>query len=222
MSAILTGKFVNVVGTANLTDGTGKILYVNPTSVVTAPEAAPAAVGAGNQPKLSDDFQLSIQDAAGKELKRISAAVLLPSETEDAGQPKSGLINENIPYIDGMHRIVLLYKGQKVSTHTGGDQTASGATLKMGASAPGSPEKRTMSLEGATAAAESGITYTVQVKPEGQESWHTIAVGRKTPDFVIDRNQFADSKTAKVRVIRTNGFEDQVVAEKNVDFGFGE
>ena len=63
----------------------------------------------------------------------------------------------------------------------------------------------------------SGVTYSVQVKPDNKETWDTIAVGRPTPQVDVDRNQFAGAKSATVRVLRTTGFDEDVIAEDKID-----
>jgi hypothetical protein len=220
MSAVQTGKFVHVVASVDLAGGAGKLLYVNPSTVSAKPEAEPSgAPGPESQP--AGDFELLIEDAEGRALKSIRPTILLPSDTE--GAPTTGLIDEDIPYIEGMKRLVLLHGGSRVSVHEAGAPAplaAAGSALDMGVAPPGQSEKRMMTLENARP--EQGISYTVQVRPEGTASWQTIAVGRNTPDFRIDRNQFAGADRASVRVLRTTGFEDQIVAEQEIDLSFDE
>jgi hypothetical protein len=45
----------------------------------------------------------------------------------------------------------------------------------------------------------------------------TIAVSRPTPDVDVDRNQFAGAKRATIRVLRTTGFNEDVIAEDTID-----
>jgi len=63
----------------------------------------------------------------------------------------------------------------------------------------------------------AGVTYSVQVKPDNKETWDTIAVSRPTPDVDVDRNQFAGAKRATIRVLRTTGFNEDVIAEDTID-----
>jgi len=63
----------------------------------------------------------------------------------------------------------------------------------------------------------AGVTYSVQVKPDNKTTWDTIAVSRSTPEVEIDRNQFAGAQRAEVRVLRTTGFDEEVIAEDSVD-----
>ena len=60
------------------------------------------------------------------------------------------------------------------------------------------------------------------MRPAGEQTWQTIAVGRRTPEVVIDRNQFPGAESAKVRVLRSTGFEDSIVAEDEIDLRFDE
>jgi hypothetical protein len=91
--------------------------------------------------------------------------------------------------------------------------------MAMGAAPPGSPGKRPMSLN-TPVQPEPGVSYTIQVQPAGEQAWQTIAVGRKTPEVVIDRNQFPGAERARVRVLRSTGFEDSVIAEDDMDLRF--
>lgn len=42
-------------------------------------------------------------------------------------------------------------------------------------------------------------------------------MSRLTPEVDIDRNQFAGAKRAEVRVLRTTGFDEEIIAEDTVD-----
>jgi hypothetical protein len=203
--------------------GKGRFLYVNPTGAMTSADQGPAPPG--DEPSAGKGFELVVEDGSGRELQRLRPAILLPS---DAEHPRAGLIDQSIPFIEGMKRLVLIYEGAPVDTfEAGAPQSArvlggaANAGLLMGAAPPGSPEKRNMSLD-STVAPEPGVSYTVQVRPGGEMAWHTIAVGRKTPDVALDRNQFPGAERATVRVLRSTGFENSVVAEDEVSLGFDE
>jgi hypothetical protein len=225
MPKLESGKFVHVVGSIDLAVGTGKILYVNPSTVSTKPTVEESAPAAGAGPAPSAEFELVVEDANGAELKRIRPAILLPTDSETT--PTTALIDENIPFIDGMKRLVLVHHGAQVDAYEAGEPIPAGAgpvsdmNLGMGAAPPGHPEKRDITFDG-IGGPEPGVSYTVQVKPAGHSAWQTIAVGRSMPAFQLDRNQFPGADRASVRVLRTTGFEDQVIAEDEVDLGFDE
>jgi len=217
-----TGKFVNLVASIDSEKGEGRILYVNPSTVATRADAASAALGAAPSP--FDAFEISIRDSNGQELRRFRPAIQM-SACEDGGPPKTALVNDDIPVLAGMKRIVLLHKGAEVSHFEAGEPRAglelTGGMSPLSIEAPlaAKPNRRAMRA-GEAAAPEAGVTYTVQVKPEGARAWQTIAVGRKTPLAEIDRNQFPGSKAATVRVLRSTGFEDEVISEQEIDLNY--
>lgn len=217
MPKLETGKFVNIVGSVDLEKGTGEIVYVNPSAVSIGPDEAEAAT-LGAEP--SPGFEIAIQDSQGKELSRIRPNINI-STCKKGETPKTGFINEDIAVILGMKRLVLLYNRKPVNVFEAG--TASSATtaprsLTMGAAPPDNQHRRTLSSAGATPA-EKGISYTIQVLPEGASAWQTIAVGRKTPAVEFDRNQFPGARTAQVRILRSTGFEDEVFAQEEINLG---
>jgi hypothetical protein len=217
-------KLIHVVGTVDVQTGTGEFLYVNPTNAAAA-ASEPAAAGAapsGGGPPPGTGFELVVQARDGRELQRLRPAILLPSD-QDA--PKAGLIEQSIAHVEGMARLLLLHDGNVVNTFEAGSQQAPATesalpeALGLGAGQPGRPEKRWMSLP---VEPEPGISYTIQVRPDGEKAWQTIAVGQKSPKVVLDRNQFPGTERATVRVLRSTGFDDRVVAEDQIDLRFQE
>jgi hypothetical protein len=132
-----------------------------------------------------------------------------------------------------MKVVRLWINGQEVSKYEAGAPPAAGApaaAVGAGGMAPGGadaslaleaagadrPHRRQLRM-GAGSQPRRGVTYTVQVKPEGSDAWHTISVGRDTPETEIDRNQFPGSRKVDVRVLQTTGFDERVMAEKKFD-----
>jgi hypothetical protein len=217
------GNFVNFVASIDREAGKGKILYVNPSSVATrADVAGDAAKGVG--PSQFDEFEIAILDFKGKELRRFRPTIQT-SACEHDGPPTTAVIIEDIPMLDGMKRIDLLYKGTVVSHFEAGGSSASLiaaagiAPMLIGAPLSNKPNRRQINA-GALIAPEAGVSYTVQVKPENTQAWQTIAVGRNTPEAEIDRNQFPGVITAKVRVLRSTGFADEVFSEHDVKLNY--
>jgi hypothetical protein len=209
-------KLIHVVGSVDIQTGTGEFLYVNPTTAAAAASelAAAGAAPPGDAPAPGTGFELVAQAADGRELWRLRPAILLPS---DQDTPKAGLIDQSVAHVEGMARLVLLHDGKIVDTFEAGSPQAPRAAesaLEMGAGPPGRPDKRSMSLP---IEPERGISYTIQVRPEGEKTWQTIAVGQKSPKVVLDHNQFPAAERASIRVLRSTGFEDSVVAEDEVD-----
>lgn len=218
-------KLIHVVGSVDIGTGMGEFLYVNPTTTAAA-ASQPAAAGAAppaDQPPVGTGFELVVQAADGRELQRLRPAILLPSDDHAS---KVGLIDQSISHIEGMARLALLHDGQVVDTFEAGSApgpsaAASAGTkgLEMGAGPPGHPEKRSMSVA-ASVQYEPGVSYTIQVRPAGEKTWQTIAVGQKSPKVVLDRNQFPGAERATVRVLRSTGFDDSVIAEDEMDLRF--
>lgn len=211
-------KLIHVVGSVDIGTGTGEFLYVNPTTTAASRSAAAGAAPPANQPPQGTGFELVVEAADGKELSRMRPAILLPSDDHAS---KTGLIDQNISYAEGMVRLVLLHDGKVVNTFEAGSPEPTVAArpqgLEMGAGPPGHPEKRSMSM---AAPDEPGVSYTIQVRPDGEKIWQTIAVGQKSPKVVLDRNQFPAAERATVRVLRSTGFEDNIIAEDEMDLRF--
>jgi hypothetical protein len=207
MSAITTGDFVHVVATVNTRTEDGTILYVNPSSTTIEGEAA-----------ADPNVELLVTGRDGETLRR-EAVVVRRSSPEDGDSSDLGLIQADIPRQDGMKSVALLVNGKEVSRYeAGAPAPRPPATLGLVGTAGASPNRRRLTLaEAADLAPAEGVTYTVQVKPDTGGPWNTISVGRPTPHVEIDRNQFAGARMAEVRVLRTTGFDEDVVAEDSVD-----
>lgn len=212
------GNFVNVIASIDRVKETGRILYVNPTSMTTMPDVA----AAGGVPVATpfDAFELSVRDASGHELLRMQPTVQI-SKCEGE-LPETALVNQEVPLTAGMKTIVLLHNSAEVDRFEAGPTTAAAgmaagmAPLHVGPPHPSKPHKLPLNVGGA-APPPPGVSYTVQVRPQGSSAWQTIAVGRPQPSIDLDLNQFPGVSTATVRVLRTNGFEDEVAAEQDVD-----
>lgn len=208
MVSIEAGEFVHVVATIDERARTGRILYVNPaSSTIVGDSAADPTV------------ELLIEGAEHAELFK-EPAIVRHSSCEGEGIGTTGLVQADLPRIEGMRSIVLLVDGKAVSRFDAGASAAPVQDALMGLemSAGPSPNRQTLTLTQAQdLQPTAGVTYSVQVKPDTGELWSTIAVGRPTPKVEIDRNQFAGARKAEVRVLRTNGFDESVIAHDMVD-----
>lgn len=203
---IKDGKFVSVVAHADLNGGKGEILYVNPVS---------RSLEADAQAERSDDFELVVYDAADQVLARVRPVVRVPASTS-AGGAIHALIQEDIPYAPGMASVALSYRGKEVSRFRAG---APGAPARGLGLAPPSAAGNRLAASNA-APAEPGVSYTVMVKRDDEPHWQSIAVGRSRPEFELDRNQFPGAHKVKVKVLRTTGFEQDVISEEDVDLSY--
>jgi hypothetical protein len=205
---MVEGKFVTVVARAELNDGQGEILYVNPASRSLEPDP---------QATRSDDFELVIYDAKNQVLERVRPVIRVPASVPAAG-PVHALIQEDIPLVPGMAAVALSYRGNEVSRYRAGSGGAQTSGLGLGPPAGGAGNR--LAASGGGVAAEPGVSYTVMVKRDDEPHWQSIAVGKSRPDFELDRNQFPGAQKVKVKVLRTTGFEQDVVSEEEVDLRF--
>ena len=220
-SKLERGEFVHVVATVDLAKNAGEICYVNPATTRTATETPG-----------DTRVELSVEDATGTQKKTWNPVVRFPS-TEGGKEPTVGLIQEEIVREPWMKVLRLLVNGHEVSKYEAGAPSAAiagGASLEAAGIAPGAagasialevagaerPHRRQLRM-GASPQPRAGVTYTVQVKPEGTDAWQTISVGRDTPETEIDRNQFPGSRKVDVRVLQTTGFDERVMAEEKFD-----
>jgi len=122
--------------------------------------------------------------------------------------------------LPGMKSVLLMVNDKVVSRYDAGTPppVSQAAGLTLADAAPDAPHRRQLTLrQTAGLQPTAGVTYAVQVKPDTGGHWNTIAVGRPTPNVEIDRNQFAGAKKAEVRVLRTNGFDEEVIVHETVD-----
>jgi hypothetical protein len=67
--------------------------------------------------------------------------------------------------------------------------------------------------------AEPNVSYVLQVRPEGDARWHTMAVGLDRPNTAdVDINQFAGASALDVRVLRSSGLDTVEVFHERREF----
>lgn len=202
-ASIVRDRFVNVVARVDTASGEGKLLYVNPsrTSVVSNVQGA-------------SGFELLVEDVDGEELLRVPAQVRVSSCSTDGDT--GALIQQDIPFVEGARRIRLLRDGEELDRYeTAQPSAAAGATLL----ATAGPQPHKTLVEAEQIEPEDGVTYTIEARPEGAAAWQAIAVGRARPVFELDRNQFPGAAAIDVRVVRSTGFEEQVIAQQRFQDG---
>jgi hypothetical protein len=203
------GSFVHVVATINKTSGKGEIKYVNPSTSTIASDAP-----------TDKDVVLAAYDSNEREIYREPVVVRRSSNEPD--RPNDvGLIQADLPRAPDIKSVRLLLKGREISRYDGGPKPpgpAAGETLGLELGGDTTAHRRPLKIdELAKLKAVPGVTYSVQVKPDNKNTWDTIAVSRPTPHVEVDRNQFAGAKRATIRVLRTTGFDENVIAEDTID-----
>jgi hypothetical protein len=209
----VTGRFVHVVSSVDLDKRTGKILYVNPAS--SAQES-----GVEGDPSV----ELRFLGRDGNPLVSISPILHLAS-CEGRGTFRMALIQEDVKFETGMSSIELRIDGKTVDAYKT-SQSAPGAILTpdklkatrmQGVSPFAAPKMKVETTVGGDVEYE-GVSYTVQAQPAPGTPWTTLAVGSKTPKFTVDANQFPGSRSVLVRVLKTDGFTEDVIAQDTVKF----
>lgn len=209
----LSGRFVHVVARVDLAKRTGRILYVNPATTG-------VKLAAGSDPTV----RLRFASADGAEIAW-SNPVLHLASCEARAASRSALIQEDVELVSGMTSIELQVDGNTVDSYTAGKLAADAppkkrnlTAKKLQGASPFAGPKMQLETAGLESPAVDGVSYTVQAKPTPAAPWTTLAVGGSTPSVTVDANQFPGSKSVIVRVLRTNGFFEDVVAEDVVKF----
>ncbi len=205
MSDRETTRLAHVVATVDPTDGSGTILYVNPSSV-----------RSGGTEAAATDIALVLRDAAGAEIARVHPEIRFDACAEhEAHVP--GLIQQDVELTDDVAAIELVRDGRVLDTFRP-DELAPvpdvAAGLALGPPPAGGEHRRDFGA--AHVRPQQGVTYLIQARPDNHPEWHTLSIGRRTPEFQIDRNQFPGATSVAVRVIQSTGFSRRTVDERTI------
>ncbi|NOQ65579.1 MAG: hypothetical protein GQ582_13795 [Methyloprofundus sp.] len=205
---IESGSYINVVAIVNKKENTGEILYVNPASLATRIESTSE----------DPDISITVEDGAQNLLFQQQALVRY-SACNESGSYEEGLIQLDIPYMDGMEVIKLVFDGKVLASYQRQSPDISSSHVGRLGFSPALVSVTKRSLTGLENIIEQkGVTYTIQVKTAEFKHWHVIAVGLNLPKVKIDRNQFPNETTVDIKVIKTTGFDDEVIAESHLSF----
>lgn len=190
-----SGAFVNVVATINLTQKTGKILYVNPVSR--------ALVSA---PAVDTDVEIRVLSADGQSLQAVPVPVKL-NTCSDSLPDKIGIVDAIVPSHPDARQLQLLIYGQVVDTFSAGTAAPEVSNLRREETTDSAVS---FAWDAPGDADTTNITYNIQSSIDDGQTWQTIAVGRTSPEVEIDRSQFPPGSRVTVRVIATDGFTSNV------------
>lgn len=204
-------RLAHVVATIDTEDADGKILYVNPSNINSSNADQAARLAAGG------NVELVLRDADGGELGRVYPEVRYDAcSGQDDVRP--GLIQHDIDVPENLAIVELVRDGEVLDTfrpeapEVEPDMTAG---LTLAAPLTGLDSNRSR-FGAADVGHREGVTYLIQVKPDNALSWSTLSIGRKTPEFEIDKNQFPGARYLTVRVIRNAGFTRKVMDEREI------
>lgn len=203
-------RFVHVVAIIG-GEEEGKILYINPSNI----RSGNAELAAGKAP--DSDVALVLRDAAGAELGRVYPEVRYEACTQHK-EERAGLIQHDLEVPAALAAVELVRGGEVLDAFRPEPPVPVrdvAARLALETSLTG--RKSTRSNFGATdVSSREGVTYLIQVKPDNAQVWSTLSIGRKTPEFQIDKNQFPGARNLTVQVIQNSGFTREVVDEREI------
>lgn len=209
----LSGRFVHVVARVDLDKRTGKILYVNPATTG-------VKMVAGGDPEV----RLRFAGADGTEIASVNPVLHLAS-CEARASCRSALIQEDVEFVPGMTTIELQVDGNTIDSYTAGkpaaktpSKTGKLTAKQLQGASPFAGPKMQLEMAGTNSLEVDGMSYTMQAKPTQTAPWTTLAVGSRTPTMTVDANQFPGSKSVIVRILKTNGFSEEVIAEEMIRF----
>jgi hypothetical protein len=195
------GDWAHVIGTFDLAAKRGTILSMQPAKV-----ALTSTVGGEEHARLKGF------DAAGKVLFDLAVH---PMRNSCAVQSNERMFEEYVPVQDALTTLKLFVAGVPASEYAPG-RPSPPKSIKMGAAAPQSLHR--IPLESETPP-EKNVTYTVQVRPQGDERWHTMGVNLPTPAVgEIDINQFPGAAALDIRVLQSDGITKKEVFRDRREF----
>jgi hypothetical protein len=191
-------NLISVVARVNLSRNEGQIRYVHP------------VVGGRVEAVVSTSpVALRLKTATGELLNEYRVAVKLDSDRDERGE-ETGLVDAIVAASPEARQIELVIRERTADTFQAGGPAQPIRDVRKSEG----PAIMGLSWEGGAAVGE-GISYAVQASIDEGQSWFTVAVGLKTPQFAFDPKQFPGTKRIHIRILATNGFT-QTVAPSEV------
>ena len=189
---------VSVIGTVNLTRGSGRIRY-----------AIPLAIGRPSGLEPQSPVTLRAKRGDGETLHEFPVLVKLFSELSREAD-REGLVDAVIP-TSAQTRLLELLVGGKLAD-----------TMKVGGPPPTVRGVQRVAAEGKDLVVSlaldrelpEGHSFSVQVSTDRGATWHTVGVGLREPIVPLDRAQFKDGEELQVRVLATNGLSNAIVTSE--------
>lgn len=191
---VVTGDFVNVVATINVTKNTAKIQFVNRVSRALVPKSV-----VGNR------AQVVFRDKDGKVLAEHSVDVLFDTDIPDE-EDQTGLIDATVPFAPGTALVELVSGGKVVDSRRVSRNAPAVRNLRLPrlANRAALAERNVLRWEAADPD-DDPLTYSVQLSFDDGRTWQTYAVGLTSPEWEIDPS-VGEQKRVLFRVIANDGF----------------
>jgi len=204
-------NFAHVIANIDIANGQGGIDYVLPSRMRTG-----SAIDAGATPG-DAQVRLVLKDASGKEIGSVRPQ--LRFETCDDGEkPHRALIQQDVELTGDLAEIGLEFKGETIDVFRPEQAEAIDQqfqeTANWGLPLPGDPGK--LALGTPKVPERAGVSYMVQAKPDNSDQWQTLSVGKSTPEFIVDKNQFPGASSLELRITQNAGFESRTVDKRTI------
>ena len=125
------------------------------------------------------------------------------------------MFEEFVPVTPPLRYVKLFVDGVEASQYSPGSAQPRGH-VELAAPTPG--REHHIPIAG-DAPAEPNVSYVLQVRPEGETRWHTMAAGLDRPNAAdVDVNQFPGVSAIEVRVLRSNGLETTEIFNERREF----
>jgi hypothetical protein len=193
-------SLVHVVARVNLTRQEGQIKYVHPI------KAQQAEVGT-----ITGRVILRLKKENGELLKDYIVPVKLDS-VSDTPVEMTGLVDCIMPAHSDAAQIDLVIDEKTVDTFQRGGAVREIKNVKKLAEADALGLVWEQEVE-----PDTGMTYVVQASTDDGQTWFTLAVGLRKPEFKFDPKQFPDAKKVYIRILATNGFTETVASAEEFD-----
>jgi len=187
-------NLIQVVARVNLTRHEGQIRYVHP---VTTEHSETI--------ESTSQVILRFKTATGDILNEYRVPVKLDSDSDKHGEA-TGLVDAILAASPEARQVELVVGEKTADTFRGGRTVQPIRNVRKLAE----PHVMGLSWEH-EAVAEEGTSYAVQASTDEGQTWFTVAVGLKTPEFKFDAKQFPGARKVHIRVLATNGFTQTVV-----------
>ncbi len=197
------GDWAQVIGTFDLANRRGEILSMQPSKI------AFTSIESGE-----DRVRIKGLDEDGTVLFDLAVNPMTPS---CGNTGTSRMFEEFVPVQEQLKVVRLYVDGAEAAIYAPG-MAQQDLKLFLGHPLDGKQHRIPIDTESAPPI-EANVTYMLQVKPDGDKRWYTMATGMERPDAVeVDINQFPGAKSLEIRILRTNGLATTTVLETKREY----